>query len=131
MDKEERAKYDCVKDKENLEKFQKTGRSFLYMTQKGIKETWSVIAIMSVYMLILVIGLNAVIQSDDDKVTKQKQMLVIQVDNYIKHDFKNMNCFEKNNFMEKYSNDPSIYGHQEMKDWLQSNFDDNCSSLSK
>jgi len=128
MDKEERAKYDCIKDKENLEKYQKTGRSFLYMSQKGIKEFYATIAFVAIYSLILIGFVAYATQIDDDRVTKQKQMLVIQVDKYIKSDFKNMNCFDKNSFMEKYSNDPSLYAHQEMKDWLQENFNDNCSS---
>lgn len=40
MDKEEREKYNCVKDKENLEKAQKSGKSFMYLSQKSRKDLY-------------------------------------------------------------------------------------------
>ena len=43
-----------------------------------------------------------------------------------KEHFENMNCVEKNVFLEKYISDPNIYTDQTMKDWLQDNFNDNC-----
>lgn len=126
MDKEERAKYDCIKDKENLEKYQKSGRSFLYMTEKGKKELYAFIAIFSLEIMFVSVGVAIVNGYDFDKLDHEKQALVVQVDSYIKSDFKNMNCLQEGSFMEKYANDPSIYAHQEMKDWLKEHYDDKC-----
>lgn len=126
MNDEERAKYACQKDKENLDKALKSGRSFTYTTQRTRKEIAVIIAIYGVMFTILFAGMLSI---DEQLLIKKNQIinkLVVQTDHYIQKDFKSMNCVQKNVFIEKYSNDLSIYGHQEMKDWLQQNFDDNC-----
>ena len=126
MNDEERAKYVCPKDKENLEKKLKSGRSFGYFTLYTQREIYAIIALVAIELTIFLgagLGVESYI---DNKLTDQKNLLVKQVDDYIKHDFKNMNCVEKNVFLEKYMTDKTIYGHQEMQDWLQENFNDNC-----
>ena len=128
MDKEERAKYDCTKDKETLEKKQKSGLSFLYLTEKGKKELYASIAVFGIYLTIITIGMLWVITDEATKTEHQKQALVVQVDNYIKSDFKNMNCLQEGSFMEKYANDPTIYAHNEMKQWLKEHYDDKCTT---
>lgn len=129
MDKEERAKYDCPKDKENLDKALKTGRSFTYLSQYSRKNLYSTIAVIAIELLIFTVAFLIAFAVMSDKLEHQKELLVVQVDKYIKTDFKNMNCIEKNVFLEKYMTDKTIYGHQEMQDWLQENFNDNCASL--
>ena len=126
MNDEERAKYVCPKDKENLEKKLKSGRSFGYFTLYTQREIYLLIAIVGIELTVA-LGAFLVMESvTNNFLTYENKLLIKQVDTYIKKDFKGMNCVEKNVFLEKYMTDKTIYGHHEMQDWLQENFNDNC-----
>jgi hypothetical protein len=127
MDKEERAKYDCIKDKENLEKAQKSGKSFLYLSQYTRKNIWTTIAVSAIEVTIGVLVLMSIFTSTADQSYKDNQMLIKQLNQYIKSDFKQMNCLEKSSYIEKYTTDKTIYHDVTMQEWLVSNFEDsNC-----
>ena len=127
MDKEERAKYNCEKDKEHLEKFQ-NGKSPLFLTEKARKDLYSIIAMVAIEILVFSLAFNGFQAAYNDSLNSINKKLYDQVDSYIKADFKNMSCFDKINFIEKYNSDPSIAVNDKMKSWLQGNFDSTCSS---
>ena len=126
LNDEERAKYICPKDKENLEKKTKEGGSFGHLTLYGKSQIYMFVAIFTIELVVLFAVIYGSEWDTNVVLIHQKNLLVKQVDDYIKHDYKNMNCVEKNVFLEKYMTDKTIYGHQEMQDWLQENFNDNC-----
>jgi hypothetical protein len=125
MDKEEREKYHCVKDDENLAKV-KSGTKSFYISQRDLKATYGFIAGISVYLLVLSIGAAWAGWAVADSTEKTNSMLINQLNTSIKKDFKNMSCPQKAVFINNYEADPNTYESQGLKTYLHNSFTDNC-----
>jgi hypothetical protein len=127
MDKEERIKYDCIKDRERLEKLQKSGKSFLYLSEYSKKNIYQIIVIVAIELLVFTLIISTVISTESQKTINDNRLLISESTQLIKNDFKAMDCKAKSDFIYQYISDNKIYYYdKDTISWLKTDFEDTC-----